>query len=113
MLWFTKRKQSRTKNEANEIAQIVVGETQKVFEGFHLEVNNRFREIQAQLNKLDQNIEILEKKLFTKELQDKQQYGHIQYKLNEVGNQRLKKELDNLKEELAQTKPRSFTEIDQ
>jgi hypothetical protein len=80
-------------NEISQIAKALLTETKSVFESYQLEMNSRLREIQAQLRVMDQNIEILDKKLSLKEHTDKQTYGQLHYRLEELKNSR--KKLDN------------------
>lgn len=70
--------------QANLIASIVVDQTNQQLEKYQLEINSRLREIKSQINIIDTNIALLDKKLSLKELKDKQQYGHIQYKMNQI-----------------------------
>jgi hypothetical protein len=44
----------------------------------------------------------LETKLLAKDLKDKQAYGLLHYKLHEVKNVKLQKEIDELQEKLSQ-----------
>lgn len=98
MLFFNKDHDKY--QQAREITDMVVAETKKIFESFHLEVNNRFREIQAQMKQIDTNIELLERKIVIKEMNDRHEYGHLHYKLHEVKNTRIRDEIDDIKKKL-------------
>ncbi len=102
MLFLKKNelRECQKQEEARTITDMVVGETKKIFELFHLEVNNRFREIQAQIRQLDTNIELLERKLVIKDMSDKRKYGQLHYKLHEVKDTTIKDEIDGIKRKL-------------
>lgn len=87
------KKNKLENSEVKEIASALLTETKQVFEAYQLEMNSRLREIQAQLKVMDQNIEILDKKLSHKEHTDRQTYGQLHYRLEELKNNR--KKLDN------------------
>jgi hypothetical protein len=91
MLWFKTKKESVRSDELKELAKLLMIETKEAMKEFHLDVNNRFREIQAQLKIIDQNIELIERKIQTKDMSDRQTYGHIHYKLEELKD--LKRDL--------------------
>ncbi|MFZ4714004.1 MAG: hypothetical protein ACOYL6_09845 [Bacteriovoracaceae bacterium] len=100
MLWFKPKKNEAIRTEElKELAKLLTAETKEVLQSFHLEVNNRFREVQAQLKIIDQNIELIERKIQSKDLTDRQTYGHIHYKLEELKD--LKRDLKS------KIKPRS------
>jgi len=80
---FNRSKQQK-QEDAREIAALVVSETKKALDEFSNEIDLRFKEVQAQLRKIDDNFDVLEQKLQLKDLQDKQQYGHLTYKIHEV-----------------------------
>ena len=90
----------RNKKQAEEVAKIVVDETKKLLEDFQMEIQNRFKEVQAQLRIIDTNIELIERKMAIKELNDRQQYGQLHYKIHEVKDKKISQELETLKSKL-------------
>ena len=77
-------RQNPIEQQANEMAQIIIDKTNERLIHFQVEVNNQFKEVKSHIRQLDTNIEIIDKKLSKKEFADKQQYGQLHYKLNEV-----------------------------
>ena len=98
MLSFAKGQESR--DQAKLIAETVIVETKAIFQNFQTEINDRFREIQAQLRQLDTNLELLERKIVIKEMQDKQSMGQMHYKLHEVKNHKIQHEIEDIKRHL-------------
>ena len=78
------KRQNPMERHAHEMAQIIVDKTNERLTHFQVEVNHRFNEVQSQIRQLDTNIEIIDQKLSKKDFADKQQYGQLHYKLNEV-----------------------------
>lgn len=90
MGWFEKdNKLSPVREEelkvlAKLITQEMKADTKDLIDRLHFEVNQRFREVQAQLQIMDSNLELLEKKINIKELSDRQSYGQLHYKIEEL-----------------------------
>lgn len=91
MLWWKKKEPAVRTEELKELATLLTEETKNVLREFQLEVNHRFQEVQAQLRLIDSNIEIIERKILNKDMTDRQTYGHIHYKLEELKD--LKRDL--------------------
>ncbi len=88
------------KSQARQISDLVKTDLEELFDKFNLQINARFKEIEARLIKLDRNLELLETRLTTKEISDKQTYGHLSYKMAEISNQKMKKEVNQLRDQL-------------
>ena len=85
MIWpFTLLIRSSPRSQAEEIAELVVQKSNEKMTQFQIEVNNRFKEVQAQLNQLDTNISLIDKKLSVKELKDRQDYGQMKYRISQL-----------------------------
>lgn len=93
--------------ELKVLAKLITEEMKEnntdLIQRLHFEINQRFREVQAHLQIMDSNIELLEKKINIKELSDRQNYGQLTYKieeLNTIKNSYLnKKSVKDLKDE--------------
>ncbi len=71
----------RKKNDSN----VSINEhTTKLFEKLHLDLNLKFTEIYTKLETIENKIELIEKDFVKKEFSDKQLYGHLKYKLQEL-----------------------------
>lgn len=66
------------------LAKDVVSETEKLFGELNTEQTTQFDEIKTILNHLTEKMNHLENRLVTKELKDKTDYGHLQYKISEL-----------------------------
>ncbi len=60
-------------------------------EDFKFEMNARLQELKSMVYENKLTIESLDRKLFTKELKDKQLYGQLHYKIHEVRPKESKK----------------------
>ncbi len=89
-----------TKLYANNISKIVVSEVSKVIEKFQKNVLERFKVLEFQLEQIDTNVKLLEKKIIIKDMSDQRNYGNIQYKLAETSSSKMKNEIEALKENL-------------
>lgn len=83
---FIYKHRDNPKDHAEQIAEIVVKRTNERLEVFELSLNNRLKELQSQIHLLDTNINLIDKKLSLKELKDKQSYGHMKYKIEELSS---------------------------
>jgi len=75
---FNRKKFTKT------LAQDVVSETEKLFGKLNSDQNTQFQDIKNILNHLTEKMSHLENRLATKELSDKTNYGHLQYKISEL-----------------------------
>lgn len=75
---------SKKKVEAETITHMVVDHVGDLLKDLQLKQDQRFNEIQAHLNELNLSIQSVDKKLHIKDIQDKQNYGQLHYKLHEV-----------------------------
>jgi hypothetical protein len=89
-------KNRRHSEIAKETSDLVIKETQKLVQMMRLDFQHRFEEMTNQ-------IEQLETKMLVKDIKDKQQYGHLHYKIHEVKSTSLEKDIKGLEKEL-QTK---------
>lgn len=90
--FFSKRKRP----EDDVIVNAVVSQTSALITDLHQQINLRFKELSAQIKEIELGLEQLEVKLTTKDLKDKQAYGLLHYKLHEVKNTKLEKEIGDL-----------------
>ncbi len=91
--WFKKKLSS---DEIQAIAQAVTLETKESLQTIRLEMNQRFSELEIRLKNLDKNIEIMEKKILSKDLTDRQAYGQLHYQLEELKTLRKELALKNI-----------------
>lgn len=77
-LLFNKRRFTKT------LAKDVVSETEKLFGQLNSDQSTQFDEIKIILSHLTEKMNHLENRLVTKELKDKTDYGHLQYKISEL-----------------------------
>ncbi len=82
MFDFLRRKKSKA--EAQEIAKIVVEESNKSLANFQTEIIKNMQELQAELKQMSTNIRFLEQKILIKEEHFNKQFGLLHYKINEV-----------------------------
>lgn len=75
---FNRRKFTKT------LAKDVVSETEKLFNDLNTDQATQFNEIKSILQHLTEKMNQLENRLVTKELKDRTNYGHLQYKINEL-----------------------------
>jgi len=94
------RSEIQNKKLAKLVADLVIEKTTEVFKSFQIEINDRFREVKAQIRQLDTNLELLERKIVIKDLNDKHQYGQIHYKLHEC----VTKDTKTIQEEIREVK---------
>lgn len=80
MFNFAFRNKKMVKDLAKEIAQ----ETSKELGAAHQGHTRQLDEIKMALTALVDKIESLEHRLVTKELKDRQTYGHLHYKISEL-----------------------------
>lgn len=69
---------------AQIISQVVIKDTEKVIEKFQTKMEFKLSEIDQNIEQLKLNIIDLERKLLSKEIKDKQSYGQLHYKLEEI-----------------------------
>ena len=74
MFWNKKKSENLNINE----------HTTKLFEKLHLDLSLKFDEIYTKLNTIEKKVELMEKNFEKKEFSDKQLYGHLKYKIQEV-----------------------------
>ena len=97
---FKKKLPSNHTENAKETAKLVVEEVNQLLSNHQNEINKRIDELKAHIRTIDTNIELLERKIILKELSDRKQYGQLHYKLNEVGQGKLRQEIEELRENL-------------
>lgn len=71
---FKKKKSATYKND-----QVI-----DLLESLRSELSTKLESISRDISEINVNLELLEKRFNYKELKDKQQWGHLQYKLQEV-----------------------------
>lgn len=71
-------------NISKSIAKEIVKETDFVLESYSQDSKKEFNEIKEILAHLHDKVSNLENKLLSKELKDKSDYGHLQYKIGEL-----------------------------
>jgi hypothetical protein len=76
--FFNQQKNTNTssKSQHSELVDLI--------QQLRLDLSQGINQIQAEINDIKTSLEILEKRFNFKELKDKQQWGHLQYKLQEV-----------------------------
>jgi len=72
------------KKFSKNLAKDVVVETQTLMQKMHGQQTDQFEDIKQILNHLSQKMTNLENRMAHKELKDKHEYGHIQYKISEL-----------------------------
>jgi hypothetical protein len=94
--FFSKK---RRKDEG-AVVNAVVTQTSALINDLHQKIDQRFRELSAQVRELELGLDQMETKLLTKDLKDKQAYGLLHYKLHETKNNRLNEEINELERAL-------------
>lgn len=95
-----KSKSQNSRN--NDSVYAIISQTEALIENLYSRIDVRFQELSGQIKELEQGLQNLETKLLAKDLKDKQAYGLLHYKLHEVKNVKLQKEIDELQEKLSQ-----------
>lgn len=72
------------KNLSKDLAKDVATETEVLIQKMYSQQSEQFEDIKHVLNHLTEKMTNLENRLATKELKDKHNYGHIQYKISEL-----------------------------
>ncbi len=72
------------KKFSKKLAKEVVNETGTLLKTIDQNQADQFQEIKAILFNLTQKIEGIENNIATKELRDRNNYGHLQYKISEL-----------------------------
>ena len=72
------------KRFTKKLAKDVVNETEVLFNKLNSEQSDQFNEIKTILQHLTDKMSNLENRLVAKELKDKTNYGHLQYKISEL-----------------------------
>lgn len=72
------------KKFTKKLAKDVVNETEVLFNKLNSEQSDQFNEIKTILQHLTDKMSNLENRLVAKELKDKTNYGHLQYKISEL-----------------------------
>lgn len=85
---------------AKETSDLVIKETEKLVQGLRLDFQHRFEELKAEVRDLNAGLKHLENQLLVKDLRDKQQYGHLHYKIHEVKNTSIEKDIVELSSKL-------------
>jgi hypothetical protein len=85
---------------AKETSDLVIEETQKLVQTLRLDFQHRFEELKTEIKDLNHGLKHLENQLLTKDLRDKQQYGHLHYKIHEVKNNNIEEEIEELEKKL-------------
>jgi hypothetical protein len=85
---------------ANLISNQVSAQTNKSINDFKTELKLELKEMNNKIKRIETNIDLLEKSLQIKEMSDKRNYAHMQYKLNEVPNNRIQKEIQEIRSKL-------------
>jgi hypothetical protein len=75
---FNRKKFSKT------LATNVVEETEVLFEKISKNQDNQFSEVKTILMNLTQKVTEIENRIASKEIRDKNTYGHLQYKISEL-----------------------------
>lgn len=70
-----------TEKFADSVSKAIVRDTKTILEDHKNELHFRFNELDAQFKTLFAKIEELEKRFETKEINDKQKYGELHYRL--------------------------------
>lgn len=73
-----------TEKFANSVSQAIIKDTKSILEDHKNELHMRFNELDGQFKILFQKINELEKRLETKEINDKQKYGELHYRLESI-----------------------------
>lgn len=81
-----------------------LSEMKSHFEELHLKMDHRFNEVSAKIHEIEQQMKEMERKLLKKDLVDKQNYGHLHYKLHEMKNPKLEESIEDLKSKLSRLK---------
>lgn len=74
--------------------------TSDVVDHLYNRLDMRFREVESQIKEIELGLQQLETKLLVKDINDKQNYGQLHYKLHEVKNKKLEDEAKTLQSEL-------------
>jgi hypothetical protein len=72
------------KKFSKDLAKDVVVETETLMQKIHSQQTDQFEDIKQILQHLGQKMTNLENRMASKELKDKHEYGHIQYKISEL-----------------------------
>ena len=76
------------------IANLIIKEIKKAmaisFDDLTNELNQNFYTMSNQINELKTQVTTLESKLVSKDFKDKQSYGHLTYKIEELKNEKPK-----------------------
>jgi hypothetical protein len=86
-------KKSKSQNEINK-------HTSEVVDHLYNRLDMRFREVEAQIKEIELGLQQLETKLLVKDINDKQNYGQLHYKLHEVKNKKIEEDVKDLQSEL-------------
>ena len=73
-----------SKRMVKDLAQEIAQETSKELNLLHSQNQNQMEDIKQVLHQLVDKLDALETRLNTKELKDRQTYGHLQYKISEL-----------------------------
>lgn len=72
------------KKFSKSLATNVVEETEVLFEKISKNQNDQFSEVKTILMNLTQKVTEIENRIASKEIRDKNTYGHLQYKISEL-----------------------------
>ena len=72
------------KKFSKDLAKDVVVETESLIQSLHTHQSEQFNDIKQILSHLNEKMTNLENRMASKELKDKHEYGHIQYKKSEL-----------------------------
>jgi hypothetical protein len=72
------------KKFSKALATDVVEETEQLFDRIAKNQDNQFSEVKTILMNLTQKVTEIENRIASKEIRDKNTYGHLQYKISEL-----------------------------
>lgn len=79
--WLKRRKEER-------IVSRIVEETNYLLKDLHNSLENQLSEISIRLDVIESEVELINKKMATKEIRDRQDYGHLTYKVQELSRRK-------------------------
>ena len=81
----------------NTITNKITQSVQKSFDKYHAENQDSFDNLGLKLDTLRLELKSLDERLTRKELKDRAEYGHVQYKLSSLQNEVITKSSDKKK----------------
>lgn len=91
----------KQKPDSEVIVTAVVSQTEALITNLHQQMDLRFKEVTAQIKEIELGLSQMETKLLSKDLKDKQAFGHLHYKLHEAKNNKLNEEIKELEDKLS------------